>query len=185
MSEGNSAEDDDLYVTRAIVQWLHYVPARAKLALGGPVDLDLVVFAHEALFAETTEALEALEDRAQTPPEDPSKPPIRFASNAFLPTGMFAADDAGMGHRAVAVLYGEVQASRRLVNQLTQVPFDHIRVATFPGLIDIVLEKSDAGAPRVGSKARVSGWLVGRHSAGRVSPLVHKGGVSVGLPPSR
>jgi hypothetical protein len=158
-------DDAGELVTRATVQWLHFIPFRSWLASDTrDFALEVVAFAHQISFAATEEAFHAAQAE-WFPASDASSSerPFRLAPQSFFPTGMFAEAGATMGERARALFAGRVESVVRATNTLTTRPFLQVRVATLPGSIDVVAPSAGGEAlPAVGSFALVSGWLVGR-----------------------
>jgi hypothetical protein len=108
----------------------------------------VVCFAHELRAFPSEEAFHA------APRE------LRIASQAFMPTGMFAPPEATMVNAASAWFAGRVSNARTLTTALTRGRFVHVVVETLPGPIDVVADV--AAAPNVGDVVEVHGWLVGR-----------------------
>lgn len=150
-------------VTRAGVQWLNFAPYERWLRTERTYELEVVGFAHEARFFDTPEQFEAAQSEAVgDAPVTPDGKPLRFAENAFLPTGMFASPDADF--ESSADVFGRVMSVERRVNAGTGGAFYRIRVEALPGLLDVVVPPlgDDDAAPRVGQQAWLGVWLVGR-----------------------
>ncbi len=92
---------------------------------------------------------------------EPGGEPLRIASEAFLPLGMFESKP-DVGGRATALFSGRVEAASSKENSAGGGPFWHVRVASLPGPIDVVVAGSES--PRLLSRAPSPWlkWLVGR-----------------------
>jgi hypothetical protein len=91
----------------------------------------------------------------------------KFAVNAFVPSGLFVADE-GATPTAHAVVNGVVRAADELVNELTGVPFVRLVVATY-GMdeLEIVAARTDVAAlPEPGAVVETTLFLTGRLVAG-------------------
>jgi hypothetical protein len=96
---------------------------------------------------------------------------LRIAPEAFLPLGMFESGP-GVGERATALFSGCVEAASSRANSAGGGRFWHVRVASLPGPIDVVVAGSEISeTPPPGAIALVEAWLVGRPAETR--PLYH------------
>lgn len=148
-------------VTRATVQWLHFLPWQKWLETPHRFELEVVAFARAAQVFDGPEAFFAAQEKELTEARaaDASSETLpRFAENAFLPTGMFSEDEPD---RATAVFAGRITRVEHRVNTQTGGDFHRLRVHTLPGEIDVVLSECD-GEPQVGAIAWIDAWLVGR-----------------------
>jgi hypothetical protein len=161
---GNAGE----MATRAAVQWLHFAPFRGWLERPREFDLDVVAFASQAAFFETSETFrewrrEFWVGPGGHEPKTPDGHALRLAEDAFLPSGMFAPEGASMTERATALFCGRVASLSRLTNSVTNEAFHRIRIDSLPGLIDTMLDPTEfASEPLPGTIAVVRAWFVGR-----------------------
>jgi hypothetical protein len=161
-------DDDFALVTRASIQWLHFLPWQSALGAARELELEVVAFADEAHFFESSEAFVAAQSRwfdsdGKGAPRGPGGKPLRFADNAFVPIGMFEGGERAMSERASAMFAGRVESVERHAVDAFGSAFQQVRVRTLPGAVDVLVEPgSSEGAPEVGRIAWVQGWLVGR-----------------------
>ncbi len=153
-------DEDGETITRSAVQWAMYQPYRDWLEREQTFELEVVVFAHtidivadEETFASSPANVMGKDDKGE---------PLRLASNAFLPFGMFA-EGNDMSERSIARINGRIVAAERRTNQLTDQPFWQIRIDALPGPTDIVVAADMIeNEPQPGAYLAVLGWLVGR-----------------------
>jgi hypothetical protein len=147
-------------VTRAAVQLLAFAPHADFLATAPQVVLEVAAFASGLILCPDLQAFLAAQERLF--PAEPGKDPMRLAETAFIPEGLLGPADRPMSERATALFAGRVVASaRRRAEGCAE--FLHLRVATLPGLTDVVADPAVVeGEPVVGHIALVQGWLVGR-----------------------
>ena len=155
-------------VTRACVQWLHFQPWERVLVEPRELELEVVAFADECHFFETAEEFERAQSAwfasdGKGAPTDPAGHPLRFAQDAFVPIGMFGEGATSMTERASAMFGGQVELVEQRVVGAFGTEFQHVRVRTLPGAIDVLLPPGSAqGLAQPGRIAWVQGWLVGR-----------------------
>jgi hypothetical protein len=155
-------------LTRATVQWLHFLPWEQWLASPRNFELEVVAFAHRVAFCADQAAFEEAQREFWAEPGQPELMlddgrPLRLSHTGFLPLGMFGPAEGSVGDRATALLAGPVGAHRACRNQTTGRGFEHVRIDTLPGPVDVVVaEESYAGDLSTGALALVEGWLVGR-----------------------
>jgi hypothetical protein len=155
-------------VTRACVQWLHFLPHREWLEKPQTFDLEVAAFAQSAAFFATPEAFRdgqagywARPDGSQ--PTTPDGKPMRLADVSFMPQGLFSAQLESVTARALVTFSGPIERSEPRRNTVTGAPFHQVRVRTLPGLVDTVFDPAEStGSPDVGAIAFVQAWLVGR-----------------------
>ncbi len=150
-------------VTRSTIQWLHFQPFRRWLAEPRGFSLRVVAFAHRAAFYDDSAAFEAGQESWWPGVRDrkgPTGQPMGFAEECFLPEGMFG-DGKDVGDAATVLFAGRVEHARTVTNTLTGLQFEHARIATLPGAVDVVFDRSE-GAPGAGKLAVVRAWLVGQ-----------------------
>ena len=131
-----------------VVAPLRATPFRATLALAGFAS-KVEQWPDEAAFA--------AEQRRE-------REGIAFASQSFVPTGLFGKH---LGRaRSHAVVTGSVTASKALTNDATGRPYAAFRVQTYGGEIDVVAAQAQlTGIPELGSVVRAHCWLSGRFVA--------------------
>lgn len=154
-------------LTRAAVQWLHYLPYRHWLLEPQEFPVQIVAFARDITFVNNSEEFREAVRHAWhghgEEKEDPEAPPVELAENAFIPEGLFSPEPQAMLERATALFAGRVEKVERLKNTTTGVDFARARINTFPGVLDTLFDPNTSkGIPADGSLALVAGWLVGR-----------------------
>jgi len=146
---GNDAQDGaypfvfDL-VDKAVYGELHFpFISRVRLA----------AFAHELSLFDSEESFEASQEGE-----------LRFASESFIPSGLFHPDGAEIDPPgAYAFFTGHILAANQLVNPLADGRYAWMRVRTLGGEIDIASDiESIETMPVVGGIASGSFWLCGR-----------------------
>ena len=147
---------DGEMVTRATIQWLHFLPCRDWLAQERTYDLEVVAFA-EQLEIHADE--EAFRRNATTATSG-----LKLSPEAFIPLGMFGEEAGGSAPRAL--LAGRVTSAALLHNPFGG-PFWHLRLESLPGPVDVVAPAHALEAqPKAGAIALVEAWLVGRPVSG-------------------
>ncbi len=97
-----------------------------------------------------------------------------FASQSFVPAGLFVKDKPPTAH---AIFAGHVRQAQRLRNPLTQVPFHHLVVETLGGQVDVVASESCLNTPvDVGHIVNGQFWLSGKILDTQTKPLANKSG---------
>lgn len=124
----------------------------AALALPATALVQLAAFANQAECFPTPEAFAA------------SPRGGRFASKAFIPSGLFAADGEMLDQpKAYAILIGHVLESATLENTLTHLPYHWALLETYGGMLDVVIDPSVLPEmPPTGGVMMGSFWLSGR-----------------------
>lgn len=164
----NILDENNETITRSAVQLLNFLPYKELFKNPQEFELEVVAFAHQAAFYANKAEFDKGQRRwwsspGEAEPKMPDGRPMRFADNVFLPEGMFANAEASMNERAIALFAGRVEYSQRLTNTITGAEFQHIRIETLQGALDIVLDpKASEGEPSCGKIAFIRAWLVGR-----------------------
>jgi len=123
-----------------------------ELSLPALKEVQIAAFAHEIAAFESEAAYEA----SQT--DDPM-----FASQSFIPSGLFASADDSTVPLARATFVGHVLAADEKINALTGHAFYWALVETFGGAYDVVIDPELLpGVPAVGGVISGSFWLSGR-----------------------
>ena len=161
-------------VTRAAIQWLHFQRYSEWLRAPREFACQVVVFAHHAAFCPTSEAFrakckECLPGLFAGGDSVRGDPPglCGIGEVSFFPIGMFG-EEQSFTARATALFAGRVEEAEKLTNTLVARDFWHVRVASIPGVVDVVCrhdpetETEAYAVPAVGSIALVEGWIVGR-----------------------
>jgi hypothetical protein len=147
-------------ITRAAVQLLLYAPHADFIATGPQIELEVAAFASAVILCPDLQAFHAAQERLL--PAEPGKEPMRLAETAFIPEGLFGPAERPMSERATAFFAGRVVSAARVRPEGGE-EFVHLRVATLPGLTDVVADPAVVeGEPAVGQIALVQAWLVGR-----------------------
>jgi hypothetical protein len=136
-------------VTRATVQWLYAQPWRAWLTEPRKVPLRLVAFAHRASAYPDRAAFEAARPLGE----------LKIDDQAFFPIGMFT-EATSVTARASVLFAGEIVSVARRDNARGGGQFQHLRVATLPGTLDVVAASVD-GEAHPGALVLIEAWLVG------------------------
>ncbi len=128
----------------------------ASLSTPAVVAVQVAAFAHEVrLFA----SLAAFEDS--------ERDVVRFASQAFVPSGLFGVTSAAGPPEALALITGHVVATERKQNALSRRWFRWALVESLGGPFDVVIDEDLlTDAPTVGGVVQGSFWLSGRIESG-------------------
>lgn len=115
------------------------------------VQVQLAAFAHELQTYESEEAYEQ------------SQPEIKFASESFIPTGLFSpGGEITQPPQSHAIFTGHVLKTALLTNPVTDEIFCWAKVRTLGGEIDVVADPETLGGPVVsGGVLSGSFWLSG------------------------
>jgi len=155
--------------TRAAVQWLQLPPFKDWLGAERIFELDVVGFAQKAAFFDSAADFEKAQEKHWQSPDgtqrtDKDGKPIRFADEAFIPSGMFGPPTAPMSARAVSILIGPVERFNRLENTFTHQEFWCVRLRCGPvGALDVLVDPSSSeGQPTLGRTAWVHAYVVGQ-----------------------
>ncbi len=88
---------------------------------------------------------------------------MKFASQSFIPSGLFKSPDDDSPPRAEAFFTGHVLEAERRTNALTEMDFIWCLVETLGGVFDVVIDPQLLPeVPRVGGVIQGSFWLSGR-----------------------
>lgn len=88
---------------------------------------------------------------------------MKFASQSFIPSGLFNLSGSDAPARAEAIFAGHVRETERRTNQLTGDEFVWCLVDSLGGSFDVVIDPELlSNAPRVGGVVHGSFWLSGR-----------------------
>lgn len=152
----------DEIVTRAAVQFAMFAPYKAWLRTDRTYDLEVVAFAQQASFFATRAEFEATQAEWWGDARTPSGEPLRFDEVSFFPQGLLGTGQEAMGDRAKALMGGRVESATLRCSAQGKT-FQHVRVASLPGLTDVVVNPASmTGTPTSGCLAWVEAWLVGR-----------------------
>ena len=151
--------------TRTALQLLFFEPYRVWLEDERTFDVVVVGFASSLSLCATPDDFEVAQaalfgDAEPGAPGEPGKP-IRLATQAFMPHGMFGAEGQ-LGARARALLTGNVESVTLARNEIAGAGFVHTRVRTLGGPIDIVAPAGSVEVPERATLAIADCWLVGR-----------------------
>ena len=124
----------------------------ASLALPATVLVQLAAFASQAECFPSPEAFAA------------SPRGGRFASKAFIPSGLFSMDGETLdAPRAYVILIGHVLESATLENHLTHLPYHWALIDTYGGMLDAVIDPALLPeTPPQGGVMMGSFWVSGR-----------------------
>jgi hypothetical protein len=147
--------------TRAAVQFACFRPYQAWLSKRRTYALNVSAFASELDVFATQADFDKVASRI--PVEGPDGIQPTFATNFFIPTGLFD-EDLGprVELRARALFGGEVSGAFLRTNRASGKKFWHLQVESLPGRIDVVHPEREGLYPATGQIALVSAWLVGR-----------------------
>ncbi len=135
----------------------------------GEIEVPIFASVQLAAFAHTVELWSDIDAyEVAIAEEDDSERP-RLASMAFIPAGLFRAEDQDEQSppEAFAVISGVVRAAKELHNPLTGLRFQWAEIATFGGTLDIVIDREllSGGAVEAGNVIVGSFWLSGQIGA--------------------
>jgi hypothetical protein len=143
---------DGSMVTRATVQWTEFREAIEWLRVERTFDLAVVVFAHQATFADSPGELAAHRRSALGD--------LHLAETAFVPVGMLGPSDQ-VRRRASAIVTGRTEKVTWYVGNAGR-SFVHLRMRSVQGIVDVVLDETLGRGAIGGRYAMIDGWLVGR-----------------------
>jgi|SRR5579883_300194 len=127
-------------------------------ALHDALELPATVVVQIAAFAHEIEAFDSPEAYAASQTGE-----MKFASQSFIPSGLFNLSDEDTPARAEAIFAGHVLEAERRTNQLTGNDFIWCLVETLGGVFDVVIDSELLPeVPRVGGVVHGSFWLSGR-----------------------
>lgn len=143
-------DDKGEIVTRATVQWVWAAPWRGWMGSQRTYTIQLAAFAHR---------VSAYADDKAFAEGQPGE--LKMAPNAFLPYGMFD-EGKSVTSRASALFAGTLVEVRKRQNERTGRQFQHLRVDTLPGVLDVVADPAAVEGELVpGRLVLVEAWLVG------------------------
>lgn len=143
-------------LTRATIQFELFAPFQAWLKEPRRYRMEVCGFVHWAELCSTPEELQTAFDRR-------GMGKSRLASTAFVPVGMFGTEPKNATARATALLTGTVEAAERRTNGFTKSEFHVLKVATQPGMLDLVAAPDVlTPAPAAGMTIFTEVWLTGR-----------------------
>jgi len=146
-------------LTKAAVQLVHFAPWEEWLGQPRTWEIEVAGFAAAPGFYPSRAALD--EAKPWGEPAEGDAPLPRFADNAFIPSGLFGGET--MRERAAALVMGRVERVVRRHVEVTDADFLQVRVATYPGPLDLVASPDDvARQPVAGDFTFAHVWLVGR-----------------------
>lgn len=123
-----------------------------QLELPATMVAQIAAFAHEIAAFDSPEAYFASQTSEMT-----------FASQSFIPSGLFNLSGDDSPPRAEALFAGHVLEAERRTNQLTETDFIWCLVETLGGVFDVVIDPELLpDVPRVGGVIQGSFWLSGR-----------------------
>lgn len=151
--------------TRTALQFLFFEPYRVWLEEERTFEVVIVGFASSLSLCATPDDFERVQaslfgEAEPGVPREPGKP-MRLATQAFMPHGMFGAE-GHLGARARALLTGNVESVTLARNELAGSRFVHARVRTLGGPLDIVAPADAVEVPERATLAVADCWLVGR-----------------------
>jgi hypothetical protein len=123
-----------------------------ELELPTTVVVQIAAFAHEISAFDSPEAYMASQTHE-----------VKFASQSFIPSGLFNLEGDDRPPRAEAIFAGHVRESERRTNRLTGKDFFWCLVDTLGGSFDVVIDPELlTDLPKVGGVIHGSFWLSGR-----------------------
>lgn len=165
-------DGDGELVTRAAVQFALFAPYESWLSSERTYDLAVVAFARRVSLYATSADFAAAQASLWGERGAPEETLPLYAEKSFIPEGLFGTGPKPMGERAVALFAGHIESVARL-QAADGLAFYHLRVASLPGLVDVVADPTLLErAPVEGDIAWVRAWLVGRPV---VPPVVRSG----------
>lgn len=147
--------------TRAAVQFVCFRPYQGWLGKRRTYALNVTAFASELDVFATQADFDKVASALPVQGPDGIKP--TFATNFFIPTGLFD-EDAGprVELRARALFGGQVSGAFLRTNRASGKKFWHLQVDSLPGRIDVVHPEREGLYPATGQLTLVAAWLVGR-----------------------
>jgi len=148
---------DGEMVTRATVQWLHFLPYRGWLRSERDYSLSVAAFAEQV-------TIYADEDSFHRGPK-PGLGNMQLMVNAFLPIGVLFGGKTARS-AAKAAFSGRIAYARERRNTRGGV-FWHLRIETLPGPVDVVAAPGAFARPPVtGEVGLFDAWIIGRPVTG-------------------
>jgi hypothetical protein len=147
--------------TRAAVQFVCFRPYQAWLAKRRRYELSVSAFASELDVFATEADFDKTVSKFPVQAPDGIRP--KFATNFFIPTGLFDDDATSRVEKRAQALFGGVVSGAFLrTNRASGRKFWHLQVESLPGRIDVVHPEREGLYPATGQIALASAWLVGR-----------------------
>lgn len=116
------------------------------------VEAQIAAFAHDVSIHASVAAYDQIESDGP-----------RFASQSFIPSGLFSSDGNSTPPGSMAILTGHVVATATKINALTGSSYYWAEVASLGGSFDVVIDPALCDeAPKTGGVISGSFWLCGR-----------------------